>query len=600
MRKGWPAATIGLCLATLIALAGLQFQWTGQLSRAQEESLLLGLENSVAQFEREILRELSYLLSLFRSLGWPSADGLPPHLQTAMRRWVRTSRYSPLLRRALVYSHSGSLLVELSPDGSRAEVSERETGLGAVRERLDAYAESAPLRTEREAPWRLFPSAGVVCRRLFPGPEQSAERVLEAAAAGGSYLVLDLDWSFALSSALPELVARFFSDADGEPLYRLTIVNRRSGTVLYKSDESIDRQSLELADFRRPLRVVRPTGLQRPGPPPRSLEFRRLRETGRGGQAPARGGQPGLTRQPPLVGRDRSIVRVDGAPVDLEVVAWHVSGSLDAVVSAQRTRSLALGFGVLLILGGAVALLVVSASRSSHLAKMQMDFVAGVSHELRTPVSVICSAGENLADGIVAGGGQTRKYGELIRDQGRRLSAMIEQALQFAALRSSERSIQLEKVDVEAAVREAVNQARAAIDQAGFSVDVSSSSGLPPVVADPGGVQQILANLLSNAVKYGRPGRWVRVSARQRTPQDDEVWIEVADGGSGIPAGERDRIFDPFFRGEVAGSGSIQGSGLGLKLARDLAVGMGARLSFRSKPGQGTVFALRLPVASQS
>lgn len=597
--KGWPAV-IGLCLAMLVALAGLQLRWTGQFSKMQEESLLLALENSVAQFEREIGRELGYLLTLFQARGYPRPSGLPPNLRTVMRRWVRTSQFSQFLRRVLVYSRGGSLVVALSPGGSRSEVSERQAGLGAVREHLDMLAQRAPALTVGDSRWWLFPSEGMVCRRLFLAPAQSAERVLRAASADRAYLILELDWPFAVSSALPNLVARNFSDANGETLYQLAIVDRQSGRMLYKSDGSIDRRSLEAADVRRPLRVVRSRGLRNAeSSQPRNSEFGSPQESRDGDQVLDGGAAEGLANGPSWLWRERPVVQADGSPVDLEVLAWHVSGSLESVVRTQRRRSLALGFGGLLILGLAVALLIVSASRSSHLAKMQMDFVAGVSHELRTPVSVICSAGENLADGIVGRGGQTRRYGELIRDQGRRLAAMVEQTLQFAAMRSREQRIEPVELDVGLAVRDAVKQAQPAIDQAGFSVDVVSSDELPRVVADPSGLQQILANLLSNAVKYGRPGRWVRVTARQRSRYAGEVWVEVADGGLGIPASERERIFEPFFRGAVASSGSVQGFGLGLKLARDLAAAMGARISLRSRPDQGTVFAVRLPVASK-
>ena len=83
------------------------------------------------------------------------------------------------------------------------------------------------------------------------------------------------------------------------------------------------------------------------------------------------------------------------------LVVTHRAGSVDQVVAAARRRNLAVSAGILALLAGSVVLIVVSAQRARRLADRQLEFVAGVSHELRTPVAVICSAGENLADGVV-------------------------------------------------------------------------------------------------------------------------------------------------------------------------------------------------------
>ena len=82
-----------------------------------------------------------------------------------------------------------------------------------------------------------------------------------------------------------------------------------------------------------------------------------------------------------------------------------------------------------------------STRRSQQLARQQMEFVATVSHELRTPLAVVRSAADNLADGVVQDEAQVRKYGELVRSEGRRLTEMVEQILEFAGIQSGQRTL---------------------------------------------------------------------------------------------------------------------------------------------------------------
>ena len=354
------------------------------------------------------------------------------------------------------------------------------------------------------------------------------------------------------------------------------------GHFLYRSDEGLGAGWLERTS---------PPGLasEREGRPNTEDVDAREAET-----------VPPATRQ--LFGprRTRMILAGDELALDLEIAAKHVSGSLDRAVAQQRVRNLGTGFGVLLLLAGAMALVVVSARRAAQLAAMQMEFVAGITHELRTPLSVICSVGENLADGVVGAGQQARRYGPLIRDQGGHLAELVEQTLQFAALEAGRRRYHLISLNPSQAVEAALEQARPMIEQAGFKLKRGETTQLPQVRADEKALQQSLANLPSNAVKYGKPGCWVRV---ETVAQDNrgypEVQIRVRVGGMGIPAAEARRIFDAFYHGSAATEDNIHGSGLGLKLTRDLVQGMGGRLSFQSVLNKGSVFTIHLPALSE-
>ena len=131
----------------------------------------------------------------------------------------------------------------------------------------------------------------------------------------------------------------------------------------------------------------------------------------------------------------------DRPPVPDEGSRWrllvgHRAGSLEAAVGQARRRNLALSFGILVLMGVSVGLIVIAARRAQRLARQQMEFVAGVSHELRTPVAVIGTAADNLAHGVVQDPSRVRQYGAAIRTEARRLGETVERVLQFAGIQA--------------------------------------------------------------------------------------------------------------------------------------------------------------------
>src|SRR6185295_19784942 len=101
-------------------------------------------------------------------------------------------------------------------------------------------------------------------------------------------------------------------------------------------------------------------------------------------------------------------------------------------------------------------LLVISTRRAQHLAQQQMEFVSAVTHELRTPLAVIRSAGENLADGVIDERGQVQRYGALIAGEGRRLTEMVEQVLEFAGAQSGRKNYELRPLEPERVIDDAL------------------------------------------------------------------------------------------------------------------------------------------------
>lgn len=237
------------------------------------------------------------------------------------------------------------------------------------------------------------------------------------------------------------------------------------------------------------------------------------------------------------------------------------------------------------------------------LAKVQMDFAASVSHELRTPLAVLCSAVDNIADGVVTGKEQLAKYGAVIRNQSRQINGLVNQVILFVSTQNGKGRYVREPLVVSAVIEAAVSGTADLIQKAGFTLEQHVQPNLPPVLGDSSALSQCLQNLVTNALKYGDKGRWISINARASDSKDryhKEVRISVQDRGNGIDRSALPHIFEPFYRSPAVVAGQIHGTGLGLTIAKSLAEAIGGRLSVTSEVGVGSVFTLHLPLADDS
>jgi signal transduction histidine kinase len=276
-----------------------------------------------------------------------------------------------------------------------------------------------------------------------------------------------------------------------------------------------------------------------------------------------------------------------------QVVLTHRLGSVDAAVTQARQRNLAVSLGILFILAVSVGIILVSAQRERRLARQQMEFVSAVSHELRTPLAVICSAGENLADGVVSDADQTRRYGTLVRNEGRRLADMVEQVLDFAGMQSGQRKYKLEPVDVSDVIDDALSTFEMQLRDSDIVVEKRVAIELPQVLADRPALVRGIQNLIGNALKYGQAGNWLSVRSEAG---GEHVKIIVEDRGAGISPFDLPHIFEPFYRGRSVVDAQIKGSGLGLSLVKQIVEAHNGTITVESASGRGTTFTIILPV----
>jgi signal transduction histidine kinase len=259
---------------------------------------------------------------------------------------------------------------------------------------------------------------------------------------------------------------------------------------------------------------------------------------------------------------------------------------------------MAITLAILGLLGAASGLVMAASQRQRRLAQQQMEFVASVSHELRTPLAVICSAGENLADGVVADSAQVRTYGSLIETEGRRLGDMVERVLLFAGISSATQTRARAEVDLARVMTEAVAGIAADARDRGVTINMRPAGSLPALLGDGEAIRSALQNVIGNAVKYSPGGGSVDVT--MESLRDAIVQIRVADRGIGIDAADLPHIFQPFYRGRRALDSQVRGSGIGLSVVMHVVRMHGGDVQVDSRAGEGTTVTIVLPGAAPS
>ena len=218
------------------------------------------------------------------------------------------------------------------------------------------------------------------------------------------------------------------------------------------------------------------------------------------------------------------------------------------------------------------------------------EFLSRVSHELRTPLTAILGFGELLSTSDLPE--EEQSWVSMMLPAGRHLLALLNDVLDLSRIDSGDMSLSLEPISIDALVGETVDVMRTLADATGVRLDVDlGSTASVYVQADRQRLRQVLINLVSNAIKYNRPGGLATVAAA--AADDGRVRLSVTDEGAGLDGEQLAKLFVPFERLSAAQSG-IEGTGLGLVLARRLSEVMGGSLEVESTPGSGTTFSVLL------
>ncbi len=233
-------------------------------------------------------------------------------------------------------------------------------------------------------------------------------------------------------------------------------------------------------------------------------------------------------------------------------------------------------------------------SELRRLERVRRDFVANVSHELKTPLTVIQGFAETLLGGGLEDLEHNRRFVEIIRDHASRLTQLTEDLLRLSLIEAGKLELEFRSLPVEEVIAPCAETTHLRAAEKGLTLEIHCPSYLPPVRGDAHHLQEVLQNLLDNAVQYTPSGGRIRVEA---AVADGFVGIVVQDTGIGIPLGEQQRIFERFFRVDVARSREVGGTGLGLSIAKHIVEAHGGRIWVESRLGQGSDFHFTIPLA---
>lgn len=227
----------------------------------------------------------------------------------------------------------------------------------------------------------------------------------------------------------------------------------------------------------------------------------------------------------------------------------------------------------------------------SEAERLKRSFLMSVSHELRTPLTAIRGHVEALREGVVSDPEQVRTSLDIIAAETDRLERLVGDVLDLAKLQAHQFAVRHEEVDVARVLDHAYGAFAEEARRREIDYRRTADDEQPVILSDGDRVLQVISNLLANAFRWTPDGGRIEL---QVETTNASVRVDVVDSGPGIAPAERERIFQPFI------SQDLNGTGLGLPIARELAVALGGRIELESEQGRGSRFRLVLPVEQAS
>jgi two-component system sensor histidine kinase KdpD len=225
--------------------------------------------------------------------------------------------------------------------------------------------------------------------------------------------------------------------------------------------------------------------------------------------------------------------------------------------------------------------------------ELKTALLRAVSHDLRTPLTTIVTAGHALGSSSLTAE-EREQMSTAVVEEGERLSTLIDKLFDLSRLQAGRMEPRRESVSIE----EVLLSAEDGLADAAGRVQLAVEPDVPALIADAAQLERVFANLIENALRYS-DGQPVRVGVRRMRSR---VVVRVSDRGPGIPDGEQERIFEPFYRGNetLKATRPTAGSGLGLAIAKGFVEANGGTIAVESLPGQGTSLVVSFPVDEQA
>ena len=227
------------------------------------------------------------------------------------------------------------------------------------------------------------------------------------------------------------------------------------------------------------------------------------------------------------------------------------------------------------------------------LERVRRDFVANVSHEFRTPLTAIQGFAETLLAGAMDDPQNRGRFLEIILEHSRRLARLTEDLLMLSKMDADRLEFETRRIPIGPFIDSCIETAQPRARDKDLRLSVNLAERVPDIAGDRRRLTEVLQNLLDNAIQYTPAGGQIMVSAGVA---DSAVVFTVSDTGIGIPQAEQPRIFERFYRVDVARSRQVGGTGLGLAIAKHLVEGHGGRIWVQSEIGHGSQFHFSVPI----
>jgi len=226
--------------------------------------------------------------------------------------------------------------------------------------------------------------------------------------------------------------------------------------------------------------------------------------------------------------------------------------------------------------------------------RLRSALLDSVTHEFRTPLTSIKASVTSLVSDFQLDAAQRQELLTVINEESDRLNRLVGEATEMAQLDAHEVKLNIEPQSIREAIDAALEEAKPQLRA--HPIEVRLPSYLPPVLMDVDRIKEVLRHLLENAAKYSPPQSPIFISSEV---QNGRVVTNVADRGAGIDDLERSMIFDKFYRGQGQRH-RVQGTGMGLAIAKAIVEAHGGRIGVTSQLGQGSVFSFGLPIAGMN
>ena len=573
-------------LGLLTTLAVLQYRWLGEISDGERERLQKRLQTDSQNFATDFNKEVRNIFITFQidADDWTAKNW--SEFNSRYDVWRSQTNYQDLID-DFYFVEAEKDTIGYDFTARRFETVKPTSEINEIAENINNNAKNISFEPTLKNNFTvLIPNinAGKMTKISKDGIPHIEPKLF-------GYLVIKLNED-SIKRLLSDLSERYFPP-DNAANYNLSVINQADSKVIFQTAENLPI-NMNVSDFKIPIFNLSVTSFNMITNSSIFTEERSEKEVK----------EIKLPPLPESINKKNSLrirvleERVSSKPPEFTGL-WtlnvkHSAGSLDQFIQTTRNKNLAISFGILSLLAVSIILIFLSAQRAERLAQKQLDFVSGVSHEFRTPLAVIYSASENLTDGVVNSDAQVEKYGNLIKGEGKKLSRMVEQILEFAGAKSGKRKYDFREVSIEENNRvEAINECQPLIDEKDFTLETEIAENLPKISANEQALTQAVQNLIANSIKYSNGNKWLKISAKNG---GENVKIAVEDKGIGISAKDKKHIFEPFYRGKKVVDDQISGNGLGLSLVKQIVQSHGGKIEVESEIGKGSKFIIQLPI----